>query len=390
MLLPGVLPAPYMAVEIREVTSRKQRRQFIHLPAKIHRDHNNWVPPIYMDERGFFNPRKNKSFAYSDVILMLAYRDSTVVGRIMGIVNHRYNESRNEKHARFCFLECWNDEEVSSALLSAVERWAIDRGMVKLVGPLGFSDKDPQGFLVEGFDKPQVIATTCNFDFMPHLVTSYGFEKEVDLVVYHLDIPDEIPEVYKRISGWVLSREHLVTREFTRRKELRAVIRPVLQLMNDTFEEIYGFDRMTGKEMDEFAARYIPLLDPRFIKVIENGKGDVVAFIIGMPDLSKGIQKSRGYLFPTGIFRILRAGKKTDQLNLLLGGIREDYRGKGLDAVMGAKMIESAHRGGLKRIDSHLELEDNLKVRAEMEKMGGVVYKRYRIYQKTLQDPILR
>lgn len=374
-----------MAIEIREVTGRKQRRIFIHLPAKIHKNHSNWVPPIYMDDRGFFNPPKNKSFAYSDAILYLAYRNNKVVGRIMGIINKRYNEARGEKHARFCFLECWDEQEVATALISAVETWASERGMVKLVGPLGFSDKDPQGLLVEGFDQPQVIATTCNFEFLPKLVEKYGFVKEVDLVVYHLDIPDEVPDVYQRVSNWVLNREHLVIREFKRRKDLKPAIRPALQLMNETFEGIYGYDQMTGKEMDEFAARYIPLLDPRFIKVIENGKGEVIAFVIGMPDISKGIQKSKGYLFPLGIFQILRAGKKTKQLNLLLGGIREDYRGKGLDAVMGAKMIESAHEAGLNHIDSHLELEDNLKVRAEMEKMGGVIYKRYRIYQKPIR-----
>ena len=374
-----------MAIEIREVSGRKLRRQFIHLPAWIHKNHSNWVPPIYMDDRAFFNPAKNKSFAYSDAKLFLAYRDSTVVGRIMGIINRRYNESKNEKHARFCFLECWNDKEVSSALLSAVEDWARAEGMVKLVGPLGFSDKDPQGFLIEGFEEPQVIATTCNFPYMPELTEAFGFKREVDLVVYHLEIPEEVPEVYRRVSGWVLNREHLHIREFKKRKELKPVIRPVLRLMNETFTEIYGFDPLTGKEMDEFAARYIPLLDPKFIKVIENAKKEIVAFIIGMPDLSTGIQKSKGYLFPFGIFHILRAGKKTRQLNLLLGAIREDYRGKGLDAVMGSKMIESAHEAGLKHIDSHLELETNVKVRAEMEKMGGRVYKRYRIYQKEIK-----
>ena len=332
----------------------------------------------------FFNPAKNKSFKYSDVKLFLAVKDSTVVGRIMGVINRRYNEAKNEKHARFCFLECYEDEAVSQALLDAVERWARSEGMLKLVGPLGFSDKDPQGFLVEGFDEPQVIATTCNFPYMPDLVENYGFEKEVDLVVYHLGIPEEVPDVYKRVTGWVLNREHLHIREFKKRKELKAVIRPVLQLMNETFTDIYGFDPLTPKEMDEFAGRYIPLLDPKFVKVIENENSEVVAFIIGMPDLSKGIQKAKGHIFPFGIFHILRAGKKTDQLNLLLGAIRKDYRGKGLDAVMGGKMIESAHDAGLKHIDSHLELETNVKVRAEMEKMGGQVYKKYRIYQKSI------
>ena len=378
------MPCTFMALDIREVTGRKQRRLFIHLPARIHKGHTNWVPSIYMDDRAFFNPRKNKSFGYSDTILLLAYRDGRPAGRIMGIINRRYNESKGEKHARFCFLECWNDEETASALLSAVENWARERGMVKLVGPLGFSDKDPQGLLVEGFDESPVIATTCNLQYLPELVESYGFGKEVDLVVYKLDIPPEVPEVYRKVSERVLGKDGLVIREFARRKELKPVIRPVLRLMNKTFQEIYGYDQMTDREMDEFAARYIPLLDPKFIKVLENPEGEVIAFIIGMPDLSRGIQKSHGYLFPLGIFQILRAGKKTKQLNLMLGAVREDYRGRGLDAVMGTLMIESAHVAGLQFIDSHLELEDNMKVRAEMERMGGVVYKRYRIFQKPI------
>ena len=373
-----------MAIEIRRVEGRNLRNRFIHLPAKIHRGHSNWVPPIYMDEKAYFNPLKNKSFGYSDVILLMAFRNNRAVGRIMGIINRRYNELKGEKHARFCFLECWDDEEVSAALLKAVEDWAREKGMVKLVGPLGFSDKDPQGLLVEGFHQPQVIATTCNYPFLPTLVEKAGFIKEVDLVVYRLDIPDEIPETYRKVSERVLSGNNLVVREFNRRKELKPEIRPVLQLMNETFEGIYGFDPLTGEEMDEFAARYLPLLDPKYIKVIENGAGEVISFVIGMPDLSKGIQKSRGYLLPIGIFQILRSGKKTKQLNLMLGAIREDYRGKGLDAVMGSRMIKSAHEAGLKTIDSHLELENNLKVRAEMERMGGVVYKRYRIFQKPI------
>ncbi len=375
-----------MEITIKEVSGRKLRRRFIHLPAKIHKDHPNWVPPIYTDDRAFFNPSKNKSFRYSDAVLLLAYRDRRPAGRIMGIINRRYNELKGEKHARFCFLECWNDAEVASAMLTAVENWARERGMVKLVGPLGFSDKDPQGLLIEGFDKPQVIATTCNFPYLTELVESNGFIKETDLVVYRLDVPREIPELYRKVSERVLGRNDVAIREFRRRRELKPVIRPVLRLMNDTFQSVYGFDPLTGKEMDEFAARYIPLLDPKFIKLIENGRGETVAFIIGMPDLSKGIQRSRGYLFPFGIFQILRSGKRTKQLNLMLGAIREDYRGHGLDAVMGTRMIETAHERGLEYIDSHLELEDNLKVRAEMERMGGVVYKRYRIFQK----PILR
>ena len=375
----------YMSIEIQEVQSRRQKRLFIHLPARIHKGHSNWVPPIYMDESTYFNPRKNKSFTYADTILFLAYKNARPAGRIMGIINNRYNESHGESHARFSFLECWDDPEVAAALLQAVEEWAGKKGMVKLVGPLGFSDKDPQGLLVEGFDEPIVIATNCNYAYLPAFVEKNGFGKEVDLVVYKLDIPEQVPDIYQRIHDRVLNRNNLVIKEFKTKKELKSDIHPVLSLMNETFQDIYGYDKMTGKEMDEFAARYIPLLDPDFIKVVENDRREPVAFLIGMPDLSDGIRKSRGYLLPIGLFHILRAGKKTKQLNLLLGGIREDHRNQGLDAVMGTRMIESARKAGLEYLDSHVELETNKKVRAEMERMGGKVYKRYRIFQKPIR-----
>ena len=373
-----------MAIEIKQVLGKRQLRQYIHLPAKLHKGHSNWVPPLYMDEKTYYNPRKNKSFQYSDTIQFLAYKNGQVAGRVMGIINRRYNESRNEKHARFSWLESPEDPEIVSSLLNATEDWAREKGMVKIVGPLGFSDKDPQGLLVEGFDEPMVIATTCNYPWLPDLVAGNGYEKEVDLVVYKVDMPDQVPEIYAKISERVLGRHNLFVREFRKKKELKPAIRPVLRLMNETFKGIYGYDQMTEREMDEFAARYIPLLDPRFIKVIEKDEYQPVAFIIGMPDLSQGIIKSGGYLFPLGIFHILRAGKKTKQLNLLLAAVHEDFRNLGLDAVMGSKMIESAIEGGLEYVDSHLELEDNHKVRAEMERMGGKVYKRYRIFGKNL------
>jgi hypothetical protein len=373
-----------MEVKIEEVLGGKQKRQYIHLPARLHKDHPNWVPPIWLDEKTYYNPKKNKSFEHCDTILFLAYNEGKVAGRIMGIINHRYNDSRNEKHARFAWLESNEDPDVVAALMKATEDWAREKGMERIVGPLGFSDKDPQGLLIEGFDEPMVIATNCNLPWLPKMVGDNDYEKDVDLVVYKVDIPEKIPEVYEKIAERVLGRSELSIREFKKRKELKPVIRPVLGLMNDTFEGIYGFDRLTGKEMDEFAARYIPLLDPRFIKVIETPDKKPVAFLIGMPDLSEGIMKSRGYLFPFGIFQILRSGKKTRQLNLLLGAVHEEYRNHGLDALMAVKMLESANEAGLEYIDSHLEMEGNMKVRAEMERLGGEIYKRYRIFGKDL------
>jgi ribosomal protein S18 acetylase RimI-like enzyme len=374
-----------MAVEIKEVSSRKLMREFIHLPAKIHQNHSNWVPPIYMDEWTYFNSKKNHAFDHCTTILYVAEKAGEIVGRIMGIISHQYNESHKITDVRFCYLETYDDSEVFNALIDALSVWARNHGMNRMVGPLGFSDKDPQGWLIEGYNEPIVIATNCNFPYSNKLAEELLFTKEVDLVVYRIPIPEEIPEFYKSIYKRFISRENkLHLREFTSRRQVKPYIYKVLTLVNLTFSGIYGFVPFTLKEMDDFANRYLYLINPRFIKLVLDEKDEVVAFLIAMSHISEGIQKSKGYLLPLGFIPILTAGRKSKQLNLLLGGIDPEYQGRGLDVMMGIKLIESAKRAGKTVMDSHLELENNLKVRAEMEKMGGQVYKRYRIYQKSL------
>ena len=372
-------------IVIQEVNSKEELRKFIHLPATIHQNHSNWVPPIYMDDWEFFDPKKNKSFEFCDTILLLAYRSGEVVGRIMGIVHHTYNEKHQEKYARFAFFETWNDEEVANSLLLFVENWGREKGMEKLVGPLGFSDKDPQGFLIEGYDEPCVIASNCNFPYQVELLEKNAFAKEVDLVEYKIDIPNPLPEFYLRIEERAIRMNpNLRVLEFTSRSKVKPYIHPILHLLNETFTEIFGFTPFMEKEMDDFANRYLFLINPRYIKVVVNESDQVVAFVVGMAHIGDGIQKSKGKLFPFGIFQIINSGRKSKQLNLLLGGIDPVYRGKGLDVMMGVKMMQSATALGKTIIDSHLELESNVKVRAEMEKMGGVVYKRFRVFSKNL------
>jgi hypothetical protein len=370
---------------IQEVDSKHKLREFIHLPATIHKNHTNWVPPIYMDEWEFFDPKKNLSFQSCDTILLLALRGNKVVGRIMGLVHKKYNKLHNENHARFAFFETFNDEEVAAALLGTVESWGREKGMDRLVGPLAFSEKDPQGFLIEGFDEPAVIASNCNFPYQVEILEKNGMTKEVDLVVYQIKIPDPLPDFYQKINERaVRNNPGLRILEFTSRRKVRPYIYSVLRLLNLTFTDILGFIPFSEKEMDIFANRYLFLINPRFIKLIVNEKNDLVAFVVGMSHIGDGIIAAKGKLFPFGIFKIFAAARKSKQLNLLLGGIDPAYRGKGLDVMMGVKMLESALALGKTTIDSHLELESNVKVRAEMEKLGGRVYKRFRIFGKSL------
>jgi ribosomal protein S18 acetylase RimI-like enzyme len=268
-------------------------------------------------------------------------------------------------------------------LLKHIEEWARLKGMKKLVGPLAFSDKDPQGYLIEGFNEPVVIASHCNYKYIVDHLVSLGFKKDIDLVVYKIKIPEKTPELYSKVAERAKrNNPGIVLLEFTKRKDLKPWIRPIFTLINDTFIQIYGFMPFTLEEMDDFANRYLLIMDPRLIKVVVNENLEPVAFVIGMPDISKGIKKSKGYLFPIGILHLLVAGRRSKQLNLLLGAVHPDYQNRGLDTIMGLSMLDSARKQNLQFIDSHLEMETNTKVRAEMEHMGGKVYKTYRIFGK--------
>jgi len=374
-----------MDITLKEVQNKKELTKFIYLPEKIHKDHPNWVHPIYMDEKKHFNAKKNKGFKYCDTKLLLAYSGKKIIGRIMGIINHRYNQFRNEKTARFGYLETWEDEETVKTLLSSIESWARDNKMEKIVGPYGFTDQDPEGFIIDGFESPVTIPGYYNFEWLPGLVEKQGYSKDIDYVVYKLDIPKEFPEFYKKIYERVKRKGEFEIIEFRKRAELKPWIKPVLKLMNECYSQsdIYGYTPLEEEEMQDLAKRYLPLLDPRFVKGVKKGD-EAVAFIVGMPNFTEGIRKAKGRLLPFGIFRVMRAAKKTKQLDLLLGAVKEKYRGRGLDVLMGVKMLMSAHKAGLELIDTHHEMETNTKVRAEMEKMGGVIYKRFRVYKKQL------
>ncbi|PKP52459.1 MAG: hypothetical protein CVT92_08835 [Bacteroidetes bacterium HGW-Bacteroidetes-1] len=373
-----------MDLRIQQVRSKADLKKFIYLPEKIHANHHNWVHPLYFDDKVFFDKKKNKSFGFSDTIMCLAWNEKKLVGRIMGIINQRYNETHDEKHARFCFLECYQDIEIAKALIDEVEEWAREKGMTTLIGPLGFSDKDPQGVLIEGFTEKVVIATNYNFEWMPQFLENLGFKKKVDLVSYLVKVPEVFPEFLQKVYQRAIKNKGIFMHEFTTKKELKPWIVPIFRLMNESYKHIYGFIRLEEKEMYAYARRYLPVLDPRFVKIITDEKQQVIAFLISMPELSEGIRKAKGRILPLGWYKILMANKKTLLLTMLLGAIDETHRGIGLDAILAIKILESAQKHGMKYLDSHLILEHNQPMRAEYERFGGVLHKKYRIFSRSI------
>lgn len=374
----------HMNIVLKVADSKQLLKEFIFLPEKIYRGDSRWVPPMFVDEWNFHNPEQNKALEYSEIIRVIAYADSQAVGRIMGIINHKYNHEHHEQTARFFALDCINHQQVAHALIEYIEQWAKRKGMGKLIGPYGFSDKDPQGLQIEGLALLPVIATPTNPAYLQTLVENEGYEKELDCVSYQMQVPEKLPPVYEKVFSRIASTRNFRLLEFTTKRQLKPFIIPLFKLVNETYAPLFGFVPMTEEEMKKFAAQYMPVLVPELVKVVVDTSNEMVAFVVSMPDMSAGIQKAKGRLFPFGFIHILRSMQKTNQLNLLLGAIKSTHRGKGLNVLMGKALMDSARKRQLTVMDSHLILEKNEIMRAECEKLGGVICKRYRVYQKLL------
>ncbi len=373
-----------MTIRIIEPTTRRQRREYLHLPYVMHKNHTLWVPPLMMHEKYFIHPRKNPHMEYSDTVCFLVYRDGRPTGRIMGIINKKLNEIWKDKQVRFCCFESTNNPEIVHSLLASVENWARSRGMERIVGPLGFSNQDPQGFIVEGFDQRPSIGTIYNFEYIPELIEQNGYIKEVDYLTYKIPISETIPPLYEKISERVQKRSTIKILEFETKRQVKPYLTRVLRFMNETYTGIYGFIPLTKTIIKKAARNYHEIVDPHLIKIILNDQNEIVSFVLGIKDITEGFQKAGGRLLPVGYFAIKATQKKSKRLDLLLGAIRKDFRGKGLDTVMAISMLKSAWRMDMDFIDSHHELETNTRVQAEMRRAGGFVYKRHRVYQKKL------
>lgn len=373
-----------MPVELKIVSSKSELKTFIYFPEKVHAMHQNWVPPIYADEFQFYDPKHNPQLADADTILFLAYKNGEIAGRIMGIIHKAYNALHHEKTARFFNLECFDDYEVARTLIAAIENWARQKGMNGIIGPFGFSDKDPQGIQIAGFEHLPVLATPTNLPYLQKLIEQMGYIKERDCLVYKLNIPKQIPDFYQRVYNRVSRNSKHKLIEFKTRRQLKPYIVPVFRLVNETYKSIYGFIPMNEKEMHSLADKYIPMLDPAFTKLIVDENNNPTAFVVASPDISMGIKLAKGKIFPIGFIHFLLSAKRTKQLDLFLGAVKDDLQGSGLTTLLGVSLFKSANQRGLEYIDSHLILETNKQMRAVMERLGATVYKRYRIYSKAI------
>lgn len=375
-----------MSIEIREVLDKKSLRDFIVFQIDHYKGNPNFVPPIIADEMAIFMKDKNPAFETAEAKIFLAYKAGKIVGRIVGIISHAANDKWGYKNLRFSWIEMIEDYEVAKALLDSVVKWGKEKGMTTMSGPHGFGDFDQQGMLVEGYDRLATIASFYNYPYYSTFIERYGFEKETDYVEFLSTTPkrEDIPEKLFKANEWVIKKNKFKLVEYPKVKDYVKRGPEIFKLLEETFEDNFGTVPLTKKQTEYYTKKYLMFLNPRLIKLIENEQGELVAFLITMPNLSKAMQKTKGKLFPFGIFHLLRGLKTYDVLDFYFAGVRRDCRGKGADVVMATEIVKTAMDMGFKFAESNQELEDNAKVQAQWKFFKPELHKRRRIYKKKI------
>jgi len=369
---------------MREVRSSKELRTFVKFPFRLYRDCPFWVPSLLRDEYATLRRDKNPAFENCTAQYWLAYKDGMPVGRIAGIINHAYVTKWKEQRARFGWLDFVDDRDVSAALFRAVEDWARSEGMTSIHGPLGFTDLDREGMLVEGFSELSTMATNYNYPYYPAHTEALGYVKDTDWLEFEVKVPDVIPEKALRIADMTMQRRGLHVLEAKRAKDFLPYARQVFGIINQAYENLYGFVPLTEKQIDLYIKQYIPNVVPDYVKVILDKDDKVAAFVIGMPSLSRALQKSKGRLLPFGFLHILWALRHPRTLDLYLGAVRPDHQGKGADAFLITELNKSCITNGIVSAESNLELEDNTLVQAHWKHFERRQHKRRRCYVKQI------
>lgn len=377
-----------MSVEIRKVQTKKELKEFIHFANDLYKGDEYYAPSLISDDYNTFDPKKNGAFDFCQAQMFLAYKDGKVAGRVMAIINNRANETWKVKQVRYGWIDFINDEEVAKALLDAVAAWGKERGMTDIAGPLGFTDFDPEGMLVEGFERVATMIGIYNYPYYPQILEKLGYTKETDWMEYRITIPDELPERYYKYADIVIAKNKLNVRKVTRRMVNKENYgRKFFKLINETYYKLYGFSLLSDKQIDAYTKLYLGLLDTRMVSFIENENGELVAAGVTMPDLTAALQKCGGKLFPFGWFHLLKAifWKPCDTLDMLLVGVREDYRGKGLNAVLVTDLYPRLKAMGFKYAETTAELETNDSIQAMWKYFEREQHKRRRVYAKKIE-----
>lgn len=377
-----------MSLEIREVKNRGSLRKFVNYPERLYRHNAYYVPYLVFDQMDTLDPRTNPASSFCEYALYIAYRDGEPVGRVAAIYNRKNNEQWGHNQVRFGWMDFVDDPEVSGALIGKVVEFGKARGAEEIVGPLGFTDMDPEGFLIEGFDRISTMPLIYNFPYYQKHMEDMGFVKDADWGEFLVKIPDELPEKLARMEQLVLDRYGLHLRDINRRIIRRERYdHKIFDLINITYKDLYGVTELPMDTADRYIGFYLKVLDMRYLTMVENAEGELVGFGVTMPSLAKALQKCRGKLLPFGWWHLAKALflKRSDVAELLLIGVRPDYRNKGVNGVLIADIFRKYKALGVKYAESNGQLETNTSVRVQFSAFNPDWCKKRRCFIKKIQ-----
>lgn len=376
-----------MSVQIKKVETNKDLRTFSKFANILYKGSAFYVPTMPVDERNTLDKKKNAAFEFCDADYFLAYKDGELVGRVAAILNPKANMAWKTKQVRFGWIDFIDDYEVSEALINQVIAWGRERGMEHIAGPLGFTDFDPEGMLVEGFDRLGTMAMLYNHPYYMVHMERLGMVKEVDWLEFRITIPEVLPDKFVKMSEIVKQRYNLKVRKLTHRDIKRENYgQKFFNLINECYCNLYGYSLLSEKQIDQYVKFYLSVLDLRMASFVENEQGELIAAGVAMPSLSEALQKCGGNLFPTGWWHLVKNMyiRKPDTLDLLLVGVRPDYQSKGVNAMIFTDLFQVYKDMGFKYAETSAELETNVKIQQMFGIFEPEQHKRRRIYTKEI------
>ncbi|MCP9612429.1 N-acetyltransferase [Coprobacter tertius] len=375
-----------MGITIREISGKRELKKFARFNIDLYKNNPYAVPQLIYDEVNTLNADTNPAFEYCESVYYMAFDGEIPVGRIAGIINNRVNEKTGRKTARFGFVDFIDDPDVSKALFNAVETWAREKGMEEVNGPLGFTDMDPEGLLVEGFDQIGTMVAIYNYPYYIEHITKLGYEKDVDWVEFKIFVPESIPEKHQRIANIVKTKYKLDIVKYTSSKKLvKDYGQKIFELINDAYANLYGYSPLNQRQIDYYIKMYLPMVRLENVTLIINEEKDLIGVGIAIPSMTRAMQKAKGKLFPFGFIHILKALRgKNDIVDLLLVAIRPDYQNTGANALLFSDLIPVFIKNGYKYAESNPELEENGKVQSQWQYFENKQHKRRRAYLKKI------
>jgi len=372
-----------MSVRIQAVNNKKERKDFVNLPFKIYKDNAYWVPPIKADELGVMDPKHNPAMEFCDTAFWVAYRDGKTVGRISAIINHKYNEKMGQKLGRFSRLEFIDDKEVFLGLMDTAAAWLKERDMEIIHGPLGFTNLDNQGLMIEGFDHLASVASVYHLPYYKDHIQAYGFEKEVDWLEFRLQVGEASIKKAQRGADLIKKRFGLEVIRFNTAKEMLPYVERIFDILSKAFAHLPYVIPFNKKMVDMYAKKYFKVINPRYVCMVKDGD-EVIGFIVAVPSLSEAMQKAKGRLYPFGFYHILKAMKHPQLIDLFLGGVKPEYDKKGVAVIMYSEVQNQMMKEGIHIIETTGNIETNHNIISNWKNFDHIQHKRRRCFVKAL------